>query len=131
MNIINATIVDIKRYENISCVDFDAQGTKMRMVALELHNKLDIGVNVRLHVKATNIALATGKMESVSISNRLNALITHITLGEILCSVGLRLGDSILESIITKDSALAMDLKQGDTVTALIKSNDISIASFE
>ncbi|NCO02205.1 MAG: molybdenum-pterin-binding protein [Epsilonproteobacteria bacterium] len=51
--------------------------------------------------------------------------------GEILCSVRIKLQDTILESIITQSSALKMDIKVGDTIIALIKASDVSITSFE
>ncbi|MBU0632419.1 TOBE domain-containing protein [bacterium] len=131
MNLIEAVITDIKKYEGISAVSFDASGLHVSMVALELDSKLQIGTKVRLKVKATNIALAKAIGSQISIANQLDTVVDEILNGEILCSIKLLLNDTPLESIITQRSALAMNIKKGDKIIALIKSNDISIASFE
>lgn len=131
MNIIDAIITDIKKYENISAVSFDANGVKISMVALELDSKLQLSTKVKLKAKATNIALAKGINSQISIANQLKAVVVDVVNGEILCSVKLNMQGVALESIITQNSALAMDIKVGDELIALIKSNDISIASFE
>ena len=131
MNIINATITDIKKYEDISAVYFDANGVEIGMVALELDPELKIGTKVQLKAKATNIALAKGLNAQISIANQLEAVVEDVVNGEILCSVKLSIKDTVMESIITQKSAVSMDIKTGDRIIALIKSNDISIASFE
>ena len=131
MNIINATITDIKKYEDISAVYFDANGVTISMVALELDPELKIGTKVQLKAKATNIALAKGLNAQISIANQLEAVVEDVVNGEILCSVKLSIKDTVMESIITQKSAVSMDIKTGDRIIALIKSNDISIASFE
>ncbi|WP_345981055.1 TOBE domain-containing protein [Sulfurimonas sp. HSL3-2] len=131
MNIINATITDIKKYEEISAVSFNANGVEISMVALELDPELKIGTKVQLKAKATNIALAKGFNSQISIANQLEAVVEDVVNGEILCSVKLSVKETVIESIITQKSAVSMDIKTGDRLIALIKSNDISIASFE
>lgn len=131
MNIIDAIITDIKKYENISAVYFDANGVTISMVALELDPRLTIGTKVQLKAKATNIALAKDINAQISIANQLEAVVEDVVNGEILCSVRLSIKDTVMESIITQKSAASMNIKAGDRLIALIKSNDISIASFE
>ena len=128
MNLISATITDIKKYQNISTLSFDASGLKLSMVALEVDEKLQIGTQVNLKAKATNIALAKDINSQISISNQLRTKVQEITHGEILCSVKLKLAESTLESIITQNSATAMNIQIGDEIIALIKASDISIA---
>lgn len=128
MNIISATITDIKKYQNISTLSFDASGLSLSMVALEVDETLQIGTKVNLKAKATNIALAKSINSQLSISNQLKAIVEEITHGEILCSVKLRLKESVLESIITQSSAAAMNIQVDDEIIALIKASDISIA---
>jgi molybdopterin-binding protein len=128
MNLINATITDIKKYQNISTLSFDASGLKLSMVALEIDESLQVGTKVNLKAKATNIALAKDINSQLSISNQLKSTVQEITRGEILCSVKLKLAESTLESIITQSSAIAMNIQVGDEIIALIKASDISIA---
>lgn len=131
MNQIKATITDIKKHQNISALRFDALGFKMSMVALELNEKLQIGSEVTIKAKATNISLAKELQTQITISNQLQGEIYEIDNGEILCSVRIKVQETILESIITQSSALKMDIKVGDTIIALIKASDVSITSFE
>ncbi len=127
MNHISATITDIKQSENLSIVSFEANDQPMKMMALGLSMPVDIGSKVRLSVKASNIAIAKEFSGNLSISNRLHVSIEKINYGELLCAVFFRFGAHLLESIITRDSADAMDLHINDSIIALIKSSELSI----
>lgn len=128
MNQIKATITNIKKHQNISALSFDALGFHMSMVALELNEKLQVGTHVTIKAKATNISLAKEIEHQISISNQLHGEVYEIDNGVILCSVKIKIKDTILESIITQNSASKMDIKVGDKIIALIKATDISVA---
>jgi molybdopterin-binding protein len=59
---------------------------------------------------------------SLSARNQLLATIESVTLGDIMAHV-----DQQVESVITRASAEAMNLKQGDSVRAVIKSTEVMI----
>lgn len=127
MNHIPATITDIKSVDTINIVTFTAEGQEMRMMALELDEKLVVGSKVILGVKATHVALAKCLNSLMSISNQLDVQLEGVDSGELLSSVKFRFSGAVLESIITKESASRMELKTGDRVIALIKSSELSI----
>jgi len=127
MNRIPATITAIKAHDGITVISFTAAEQPMRMMALEIDDSLKRGSEVILGVKASNIALAKNPVGLMSISNRLDVTIEHINNGTLLSSVKFRLGDTLIESVITLDSSHRMNLQQGDTVVALIKSSELSI----
>ncbi len=127
MNHIPATITDIKSVDTINIVTFTAEGQEMRMMALELDEKLVVGSKVILGVKATHVALAKSLNSLMSISNQLDVQLEGVDSGELLSSVKFRFSGAVLESIITKESASRMELKTGDRVIALIKSSELSI----
>jgi len=127
MNHIPATITGIDGHEGITIVDFVAAQQPMRMMALEIDPALGVGTKVTLGIKASNIALGKVPLETISISNQLNVIIEEIEKGRLLSSVTFRLGDTILESIITRDSLDRMKLQAGDAVVALVKSSELSI----
>ena len=131
MNTIKASITEIKRHQNVSALSFDALGSTMNMVALELDDTLQIGREVILTAKATNISLAKEIESQMSISNQLQGVVQELTNGIILCSVKVRVQSTLLESIITQNSAVKMDIKVGDKIIVLIKASDVSIAPFE
>ncbi len=127
MNRIEAVVTAIDSHEGITIVGFEAAGQPMRMMALELDETLRIGSKVLLGAKASNIALAKELGEMLSISNRLDTIVERVDRGVLLCSVKLRLGESLLESVITSDSSKRINLQPGDRVTALIKASELSI----
>jgi len=127
MNKINATITDIQSVDSINIVSFEASGYLMKMMALELKEDLCIGSQVVIGAKATNISLTKHNIEMISVSNQLEVKIESIHLGELLCSIRFNVSGEVWESIITRDSALRMQLRTGESIVALIKSSELSI----
>jgi len=127
MNRIDATVTAIESFENITIVSFEAAGQPMRMMALELNSRLGIGSKVTLGVKASNISIAKEMSSMVSISNQLSVTIESVNNGRLLSSIKFSFAGSLIESIITRESALRMNLQAGLKIIALIKSSELSI----
>ena len=127
MNKITATITDIQSVDTVNIVSFDVAGQAMRMMALELSERVGVGSKVMLGVKATNVTIAKEIRGQLSISNQLEVTIEKVDLGALLCSVKFTFKGQLWESIITRESALAMELESGDKVMALVKSSELSI----
>ena len=128
MNYINAKISDIKSRDSLNIVSFQAGEILLKMMSLELEENVQKDSSVILGVKSTNVALMKGSGEHLSISNQLPCVISSLQMGELLCKVSLKGSGFELDSIITKDSALRLNLCLQDEVLALIKSNELSIA---
>lgn len=127
MNTIAATISDIQSVDTVNIVSFDVAGQAMRMMALELSERVGVGSKVMLGVKATNVTIAKEIRGQLSISNQLEVTIEKVDLGALLCSVKFTFKGQLWESVITRESALAMKLESGDKVMALVKSSELSI----
>ena len=65
---------------------------------------------------------------TLSARNHLKGTIEEIELGDVLAHVTVRVGESVIESVITRRSAEEMALKQGDSVTAVVKATEVMIA---
>ncbi len=66
--------------------------------------------------------------KTISARNQLVGTIEEIALGTITAKVTVRIaGDSLLESVITRQSVEEMGLTVGATVTAVIKSTEVMI----
>jgi molybdopterin-binding protein len=65
---------------------------------------------------------------TLSARNHLKGTIEDIELGDVLAHITVRVGDSVIESVITKRSAAEMGLKKGDAVTAVVKATEVMIA---
>jgi molybdopterin-binding protein len=58
---------------------------------------------------------------TLSARNHLPGTVEEITLGGVMAHVVVRVGNNLVESVITRRSAEEMKLKKGDQVTAIIK----------
>ena len=128
MNRFRSTITQIESEGSLHIVTFDFEGTRLRMMSLELDAEVKVGAEVVLTIKSTYIALAKSFEGLVSYTNLIPATIARITHGKLLSSVGLRAHGVELESIITAGSARRMELQEGEPVTMLVKASELSIA---
>ncbi len=65
---------------------------------------------------------------TLSARNHLKGTIEEIALDAILCHVVVRVGENLIESVITRRSADELGLRKGDQVTAVIKATEVMIA---
>ncbi|HEV2380553.1 MAG TPA: TOBE domain-containing protein [Terriglobia bacterium] len=65
---------------------------------------------------------------AVSARNQLKGEITEIVLGTVMAHVTIQVGENVIESVITRRSADDLNLKKGDSVTAVIKATEVLVA---
>jgi molybdopterin-binding protein len=63
----------------------------------------------------------------LSARNHLKGEITEVLMGTVTALITVKVGDNLVESVITKRSAEEMNLKKGDKVTAVIKATEVMI----
>ena len=68
---------------------------------------------------------------SISARNHLKGKITGLKLGDVMAHVTIKVGQNIIESVITRQSAEEMNLKKGDTVTAVVKATEVMVSKEE
>ena len=127
MNTLIAKVTQIKSIDNLNIVKFNFADTTLSMMSLDLSDRVKVGAKVKLSTKPTHIAIAKDFSGEVSYSNQLHVKILHVENGELLSSIKIQIEDTILESIITRDSSQRMNLHVNDNVTAFIKANELSI----
>ena len=64
---------------------------------------------------------------ALSARNHLRGEVTEVLLGTVTALITVKVGDNVVESVITKHSAEEMKLKKGDKVTAVIKATEVMI----
>jgi molybdopterin-binding protein len=64
---------------------------------------------------------------TLSARNQLKGTVEEIQLGGVMAHVAVRVGDNVIESVITRRSAEEMALKKGDTVKVVIKSTEVML----
>jgi molybdopterin-binding protein len=65
---------------------------------------------------------------SLSARNHLAGTIDEIQWGDVMVHVTVKVGNHVIESVITKRSAEEMGLKKGDAVTAVVKATEVMLA---
>ena len=65
---------------------------------------------------------------SISARNKLKGKVSEIKLGDVMAEVTIRVGQNIIDAIITRRSAEELALKKGDTVVAVIKATEVMVS---
>ena len=63
----------------------------------------------------------------ISARNQLRGTVEAIVLGVVTAKVSVRVGDNLIESVITRQSVEDMNIKVGSEITAVIKSTEIML----
>ncbi|MFJ8011407.1 molybdopterin-binding protein [Streptomyces sp. NPDC096339] len=87
------------------------------------------GSAVKALVKATEVSLATGSVEGLSIRNQLAGTVVDVATGPAMASVRVDVAGGGLTAAITADAAKDLGLTSGTPVVALIKSTEVSLAA--
>ena len=64
---------------------------------------------------------------ALSARNQLPGIVQDIQIGDIMAHVTVKVGENLIESIITRHSAEELKLKKGDSVRAVVKSTEVMI----
>jgi molybdopterin-binding protein len=64
---------------------------------------------------------------ALSARNQLPGVIQEIQVGDIMAHVVVKVGDNVIESVITRNSAEDLGLKKGDSVKVVVKSTEVMI----
>ena len=92
---------------------------------------IEPGIALTALIKASWLIVAAGDLSSTGLStrNRLVGTVESIISDEVAAEITLRLpGGATLAAVITRDSAGALGLAEGDTATALFKASSVILA---
>ncbi|MFD3309020.1 molybdopterin-binding protein [Streptomyces sp. NPDC058694] len=132
-NQLPGTVTAITPGEAMATVKVRLDGGQDLTAAITLEAVRELGLAegsaVRALVKSTEISLATGPVDGLSIRNRLPGTVTDIATGGAMASVKVSIDGGDLTSAITKDAVTDLGLGTGTAVTALIKSTEVSLAT--
>jgi len=64
---------------------------------------------------------------ALSARNQLQGTVEEIQLGGVMAHVAVRVGENLIESVITRKSAEELALKKGDVVKVVIKSTEVML----
>jgi len=77
--------------------------------------------------KETEVSIAREFTGKISLRNQIPCKISHVQRGELMSIVHLTFNECKIQSAITTRSVDQLDLKDDDSVTAMIKANEITL----
>ncbi|MEV2229396.1 TOBE domain-containing protein [Streptomyces phaeochromogenes] len=132
-NQLPGTVTAVTPGEAMATVKVRLDGGQELTAAITLEAVKELGLAegsaVRALVKSTEISLATGPVDGLSIRNRLPGTVTDIATGGAMASVKVSVDGGNLTSAITKDAVTDLGLGTGTAVIALIKSTEVSLGT--
>ncbi|MCX4764965.1 TOBE domain-containing protein [Streptomyces sp. NBC_01275] len=132
-NQIPGTVTAITTGQVMATVKVRLDGGQDLTAAITAEAVKDLGLTegsaVRALVKSTEVALATGPVEGLSIRNQLPGTVTDVATGGAMASVKITVDGGELTAAITKDAATELGLTAGTPVVALMKSTEVSLAA--
>ena len=136
MNTLSGHITAITTEDEISLVKVDAAENTFTAIVIDTPERsayLKPGHPVRLLLKETEVIIATTSPLAISVQNRIACLIKKIQTGKLLCELTLSLegSDKEIRSIITRNACDQLSLQTGHKVTALIKTNEVSLSTHD
>ena len=132
MNKLTGTIVGIESSLHMSMVDIDVDADIFSSVVLETPDTAEYlkeGTKVTLLFKETEVAIAKNLSGQISLRNRFKAVIKDIERSPILAKVILNYKHGEIISIISTRSTDRLELRPGDEVEWLVKTNEVSLCS--
>lgn len=130
MNKLSGKITQVQRSGALVLVDVNVDGTNCSSLIVNNeneHNWVETGSDVFMIFKETEVSLARNLSGLISLRNRFECLVQSVEYGEIVAQIGLQFGLFEINTVITARSARLLDLKEGDSVTALVKANEMSL----
>ena len=134
MNILNGIISQIQSHEGISLVRVQSNDVTFSTIVLdtpETSDYLKIENPVKIIFKETEVVISKDLNPNISTQNKLLCRIESIHKGVILSQINLVHEQQIIKSIITRNACEELNLKENDTVLALIKTNEVSLSAHD
>ncbi|MFF3942260.1 TOBE domain-containing protein [Streptomyces phaeofaciens] len=132
-NQLPGTVTTITPGEVMATVGIRLTGGQNLTAAITLEAVTELGLApgsaVRALVKSTEVALATGPVEGLSIRNQLPGTVTDLTTGGAMASVKLSVDGGSLTAAVTRAAVEDLALTIGSRAVALIKSTEVSLAT--
>ncbi|WP_330283763.1 TOBE domain-containing protein [Streptomyces sp. NBC_00588] len=132
-NQIPGTVTSVTAGEAMATVKVRLDGGQELTAAITVDAVQELGLAqgsaVRALVKSTEVALASARVEGLSIRNQLPGTVREVAAGGAMAAVRVTVDGGELTAAITKDAVADLGLSAGSPVVALIKSTEVSLAT--
>lgn len=131
MNLLPGTIQSIHTHGNLSLVTIGVGDILLKSIIIEKAGSvsyLKVGYPVKVLFKESEVVIGKSDPLLVSMQNRIPVIIRRIEVGVLMSRLVLESRTGDITSIITSDAVRQLDLRPGDPVTAMIKTNEIMLS---
>ena len=131
MNIFKGKITFIKVSGSLSLVEVDVDGILFKSIIIETPDTaawLVNGNEINVIFKETEVVIGKGLQHTVSMQNKIPGEIFEIDNGALLSKITMATTVGKIVAIITYNAVQQMQLEVGETITAMIKTNEIMLS---
>ena len=130
MNILTGIITQIQQSGAILLVDVDVDGQDFSALLIESATRpewLKESNTIDLVFKETEVSLAKNLSGLISLRNRMQCQVLQVERGELLSKITMQFQKHIITSAITTRAVDSLQIIVGDSVEAMVKSNEVSL----
>ncbi|MFV0531821.1 MAG: molybdopterin-binding protein [Flavobacteriales bacterium] len=132
MNLFKGVIQSVETYKSLSLVKIEIQSIVVNTIVMETPKTvayLEEGKEIHVMFKETEVLIGKGtEHTALSIQNRIEGKIVKIEKGKLLSKIALLTVIGELRAVITTQVLYQMELRIGEKVTAMIKTNEIMLS---
>ncbi len=131
MNRFKAIIEEVESEGSMSLVNLKVGVQSFSSIILDNPETVDYlfeGSEIDIMFKETEVVIDTNTSHSMSLRNRVAGVIQKIENTRLLSKLDIKCDIGTITSIITKGSVDRLNLKEGDKVFAMIKTNEIFLS---
>jgi len=131
MNSLLGNITEITTDGSLSLVKLKVQNTVLTSIVIdtpETADYLKIGNEIKILFKETEVILAKEITGKISLQNKIDCRVHSFEKGNLLCKVILAFGNYKIVSVITRNAFDQLEIQENDSITAMIKTNEISLS---
>lgn len=131
MNSFQGEITNLQTSGELSRVKIQIGSEQLSTIVIgnsESMTYLGLGNRIQVIFKETEVIIAKGDTSTLSLQNQIKGQISRINQGDLLSKIEVNTSIGIVKSIITSNAVQQLELKEGEEVIAMIKSNEIMLA---
>lgn len=131
MNTLKGIVESVTVKKSLSLVKIKAGPFHLTTIVIDTPESspyLKSGNPVQVIFKETEVIIGKGNNHQISLQNKIKGTIETIESGELLCKVSLETEVGKIVSVITTNAVNQLQLKTGDEVTAMVKTNEVMLS---
>lgn len=132
MNSLLGNITEITTEGSLSLVKIQVQQTVFTSIVIdtpETASYLKTGSTIKLLFKETEVILAKKITGIISLQNKIDCTVDSFEKGALLCKIVLNFETAKITSVITRNAFDQLEIQENDEITAMIKTNEISLSN--